>query len=69
MLNVSLAVRFVVRVVVRKRMAILLHADFRNSRTVAFVAGAEGRHASHVGLERQNNDVVHRSEIVSEAFE
>ena len=50
-------------------MAILLHADLGNRRAVAFVAGAECRHAGHVGLECEDDDVVHGAEILAEPLQ
>ena len=47
----------------------MLDADLGHGRAGAFVAGAEGHHAGEVGLEHQDDDVVHRAEVIAEAVE
>ena len=58
-----------VAVVVRERVAVLLDANLRHRRPLAFQPGGEGRHAGHVRLERQHDDVIHRAEIIPEHLE
>ena len=47
-------------------MAILHDPNFGNLEAFAFDAGGEGRHARHIGLKRQNNQVVHRAEVFAD---
>ena len=50
-------------------MTVAADPDLRDRRASSLVAGVECHHARHVGLKRQHDDIVHRSQMFPESLE